>query len=270
MRAESRLRALTQEAMMRGAEGTAAYYAKQLAKCQAILSELQDASVPAATQMVGSAYMQGARYAEDTLRIARGGFTGVHARAVEVIADNLVNRLNAAAVTVGRQTEDVFRRIALENVAIGLIEGSTREAVSNAMRRNLLHEGVTAFVDKGGRRWRLSSYTNMVARTTTREAVTHGTANRMLESGHDLVTISEHADEDPLCADYAGNTYSMTGKTPGYDMLGEYPPFHPNCIHVLTPAAATFEAFERSVTEDSAPEAIVQGTVTAPRTNVRH
>lgn len=119
--------------------------------------------------------------------------------------------------------------------------------------------GVTGFVDKAGKRWQLGKYAEMVVRTTTREAVSHGTANRMLDAGYNVVTISAHANPCPLCAQYDGNTYYLT--QPDLNTVGEdtashptldiYPPFHPNCRHVLTPAAATFAQFEEAVGLDA-------------------
>jgi hypothetical protein len=86
-------------------------------------------------------------------------------------------------------------------------------------QRRLIDERAGAFVDRAGRKWSLKSYTQMVARTTTREAVSMGTANRLLENGHDLVTISEHGNVEDECSDYEGKTFSMTGATEGYDVL---------------------------------------------------
>jgi Phage minor capsid protein 2 len=244
--AEIRLQGMIEAAVVRGAGGTARYYTQQLTSVRTLLNELQATATPIAVELVGQGYVLGALTAERALGVS-GTFAGVHAQAVDVLADNMAARLNEAAATVGRRAEDVFRRQALRDTALGLIEGSTRKQVSQSLTRNLAKQGVTAFTDRGGRRWGLESYAKMVARTTTREAVSHGTANRMLENGHDLVTISEHSHDHDECSDYEGNTYSLTGATPGYDVLDTYPPFHPNCVHVLTPAAATLEQFERAL-----------------------
>lgn len=244
--AELRLSALVSGAVNRGAKGTAAFYAAQLREVRSLLSELQDAAIPQATGLVGSAYVDGAKVADATLGLS-GAFSGVHQEAVDVLADNLVNRLNEAAVTVGRQVEDVFRRAALRETALGLLEGATRKNVSESLRQRFVEDGITGFTDRAGRRWKMKTYCEMVARTTTREAVSMGTANRLLEHGHDLVTISSHSHETDECTPYQGKTFSMTGATKGYPTLDRYPPFHPNCVHVLTPAAATFEAFEKAI-----------------------
>jgi hypothetical protein len=244
--ADLRLQALISAAVARGAAGTAAYYSEQLTAIRRELASVQADAVPLATQIIGDAYVQGVTYVDEAIGTT-GAFVGVHTEAVNVLADNMVNRLNDAAQTVGRQAEDVFRRIALDQVSLGLLSDANRTVVSSAMARRLADLRISAFVDKAGRKWSLTSYTKMVARTTTREAVSHGTANRLLENGHDLVTISEHGGTDDVCAPYAGQTFSLTGMTDGYDVLDQYPPFHPNCIHVLTPASATFDSFEQAV-----------------------
>jgi hypothetical protein len=228
------------------ATATGRYYKAQRARVRELLGDLQATAIPQATMVVSGAYVNGALAAEKVLNI-NGGFAGVHTEAVEVLADNMVNSLNDAARTVGRRADDVFRKQALNDISRGLIEGSTRVEVSNAMRNNLVREGATAFTDKAGRRWALDSYAKMAVRTTTREAVSQGSANRMLENGQDLITISEHSDTDPTCADYAGNTYSLTGATSGYEVIDQLPPFHPNCEHVSTPAGANLDAFEAAL-----------------------
>jgi Phage minor capsid protein 2 len=259
--AEAELNAIITDALGRGANGTARYYANQRAGVRTILARMQDNSIPLVTHSVSEAYVTGARVAEKLGALDKG-FAGVHQAAINTLADNMAGKLNEAAVTIGRNADDVFRKAALQEVAQGLAKGSARVDVSDSLIANLRKQGITAFVDKGGARWSLANYSKMVARTTTREAVSHGTANRMIENGQDLITISSHGTTCAICAEYDGNTYSLTGDTPGYEVLGEIPPFHPNCEHVLTPAAATFDAFEAAVNEVDAtpPETAVEAT----------
>lgn len=182
---------------------------------------------------------------------------GVNTQAVLVLAQALGATLEDAAAHVGRQARDAFQRIGVQHSAVGLATGETRRAISAGMQRDLLTQGISAFVDVTGRRWSLAAYTSMAARTSTREAVSAATRQRMEGLSLDLVTISDHGDTDELCDEYAGNTYSLSGDTPGYDVLPDEPPFHPNCIHVMTPAEANQEAFlsslEEGVPEDALP-----------------
>lgn len=80
----------------------------------------------------------------------------------------------------------------------------------------------------------MRTYTEMVARTTTMEAHLQGTANRLVEQGHDLVKISTHLGACELCQPWQGKILSITGKTEGYPTLEEAKAaglFHPNCRH---------------------------------------
>lgn len=254
--AQTRLERLVQEALERGAEGTAAYRRRQLDAVRRVLSELQDRAVPLAVEGISVAYSTGAVAADAAIGGAAVRFGEVHQLAVEVLADAAVDKLNDAAVEVGRRVDDAFRRAALREAAVGLAAGQARREVSDALRARIVREGLTdaltGFVDAGGRRWPLDAYARMVARTTTREAVTQGTVNRLLEAGADAVTISSHGSTCEVCAEYDGNTYSLAGQTEGLDVLDELPPFHPNCRHVLTPAGGNLDAFEAGLAAEAA------------------
>lgn len=244
------LERLVREALERGAEGTAAYRRRQLAAVVRELSALQDRAIPVATAAASEAYSSGLLAADRGLGLDLA-FSGVHQQAVDVLADNMAGRLNGAAQFVGRRTEDAFRRAALRETAAGLATGSARREVSEALVGRLVREGVTdaltGFVDAAGKRWDLDTYARMVARTTTREAVTAGTVNRMLEAGADLVTISDHSTRCEICGQWEGGTYSLTGETEGYEVATDLPPYHPFCEHVATPADANLDAFEEGL-----------------------
>lgn len=55
-----------------------------------------------------------------------------------------------------------------------------------------------------------------------------------LAAGIDVVKIIGGEWHDcPICKQYEGNKYSLTGKTKKYPKLSIFPPFHPNCSHVI-------------------------------------
>lgn len=243
LRTARRLEAQIRAALRSDAIGTAAYRTQQLAAVRRLLDELGRASGPMTQLAIRRAYLEGALRADQALAAeplaasAQGRFYGVHEAAVARYFGTLDNRLQLARATLGRQADDVFRRIGLEATSEGIAAGAARREVSAQIVAELEREGLTAFRDRRGRRWSLDTYAEMVARTTTREAVSQGTANRMLEHGADLATISSHANSCQICLPYQGNTYSLTGATPGYERIDRLPPFHPRCRHVLTPAA---------------------------------
>jgi hypothetical protein len=87
----------------------------------------------------------------------------------------------------------------------------------------------------------METYSEMVARTSTREVMNTGTKNRLLENGHDLAKISSNESDKTCdaCAEWAGQVVSLTGETDGYPTLDEAEEdglFHPNCVHTLGPA----------------------------------
>lgn len=248
--AAARLRVQLAAAMARGAEGTALFYAQQLDRVLAELRALDRATRPLAQLLAFDALRVGAAIVDVGADLrASAAFTGGPLReAAQVVAENLANRLGAATVTVGRRSEDALRRVQLEEVGRGVAAGSARREVSAAIARRLVEDRVTdaltGVVDRAGRRWQLDTYAEMAARTATREAVTAGTKARLQSAGLDLVTVSQHAGACPICVPFEGQTYSVSGNDPEYDPLGEEPPFHPNCEHVLYPAGANLDRLE--------------------------
>jgi len=138
----------------------------------------------------------------------------------------------------GRRVNNVFRETGMVSVARGIVGGKTRIEVSEEIKQRLLDQGRPVFVDRIGRRWDLTNYTEMVARTTTREVMSQGTINRLLEHGIELVQVSAHNAGD-FCL-YYENVVVSIGPTPHpvyppISAIGGGPPFHPRCVHVLTP-----------------------------------
>ena len=107
--------------------------------------------------------------------------------------------------------------------------------------RDFLHDliGDDEFIEINGRMYRMGKYAELVARTTMRESQTAATLDLCRQYENDLVYISDHNTDCDVCAEFEGNTYSISGTSPDYPMLLEEPPFHPNCKHVLL---ATSEA----------------------------
>lgn len=244
--AEGKLDRLIAAAANRGAEGTARYFTNQQAQVVNVLRELRRTREPLSRSVVPSAYRTGTA-AIDRVLDASQAFSGVHAASEEVLSANLEGHLRYAEEFIGRKTNDVFRQIALQQVALGVAAGLSPQQQARDYEAELRRDGVTAFVDKGGRRWSLSAYARMVTRTTTREAASVGMKNRLIEHGKDLVMVSEHRKSCPICRPFQGKTYSLTGRSRNYPKLDPLPPFHPNCRHVMLPTTATFEQMERAL-----------------------
>ena len=243
--AESDLTLMIERDLASGRLGTAAYRTRQLAAVQQYLNELNAATSPRAVAILKAAYGEGVAVAEAAG--IQSAFAGIHSEAVNVLANSMSNRLSDALTTVGRQIEDIYRKEGVRQSVLSLAEGGTRTDASDAMIKALTDQGVTGFTDKAGRPWGLDRYSEMVLRTTTREAVSEGTRNRLIEGGIDLVEWTGNGENCPECQALDGNTYSLTGATDGYEMLDEVPPLHPNCTCVLTPSSVTFDQLEREL-----------------------
>lgn len=261
-------------------DATHGYRVRQLGQARAVIEDLIAQTETHAPRAVAIAYRAGAISVDRRIGAgakAAGTFGLANHRAVEAIAQNMTGAMTAAIERtgrniatvferadaleaglpvrgiggfpfIGRRVDDPWRAAALEQIGQGLVAGDTRRQVTAALMDRLVREGtadaLTGYVARNGARIPLNAYAKMVARTTTREAVSRGTVDRLTESGLDLVTISSHPHNADECTPYDGNTFSLDGKTPGYDVLDELPPFHPNCLHVLTPAGEDLDAWE--------------------------
>ena len=187
------------------------------------LADVYDEAVNSATAMIG-----------EKPAIAVAGFGAVHEQAVKVLADNTKMRLADVGTVIGRRVEGIYRDYALEAVRGSVVGYQTWQQSARKYRDQLSDQGITGFTDKNGRPWNMTTYAEMVARTTTMEAHLQGTTNRLLELGQDLVKVSTHNGACPKCQPWQGKILSLTGKSDGYKTLEEAKSsglFHPNCRH---------------------------------------
>ena len=163
---------------------------------------------------------------------------------------------------IGRTKGDIFRRVSLGTLAQTQAMGKGAQKAANDIFQALAREGVTAFVDKTGRRWSLHTYCSMVARTTSRQAEVLATLTA--DEEHDLYKISSHGTTCKICAPLEGRVYSKSGKDPDFpplasafgkidptgpnDLTNSYLNIHPNCLHVVmpwTPAGRSKEEIQK-------------------------
>ena len=103
----------------------------------------------------------------------------------------------------------------------------TRRDVTRQIRDRLASEAGPAFFDRRGRRWDLADYAEMVARTTTREAMTEGTINRLREHGITLAQVSRHVCND-FCVYYEDVFVNIGDEPrPAARSAGGRPPWRP-------------------------------------------
>lgn len=177
---------------------------------------------------------------------------------VDRLVSSLMGEITDAAMTamatvqsalIGRTTPDVYRRVGMEQVALQQATGRGTYKILPEFVRTLRREGITAFVDKAGRRWSLHTYCSMASRTTSRQAEV--LAVLTADPEQDLYQISSHNTTCGLCAPYEGRVYSKSGTNPDYPPLaaafGKQDPngpdilantwlnMHPGCLHSILP-----------------------------------
>lgn len=205
-----------------------------------------------AERLIENAWREGDKSILDAIPSGDGTYTfsQINRGALEEMQAALVGRLGDARGTVGRQVNDVFARAGRRSVTLGLLgaEGSPRRVASNLVEQ-IRRQGVKAFVDRGGNRWDLQRYAEMVARTTTREAVVQAQIERMGEQGIEYARISTSSRPCPICAQWQGVLVTLGGKSSSLNgepattldaLPNGGPPFHPNCRHYLMPEAVDF------------------------------
>lgn len=263
------------------AGGLVDYHAEAaLERVQAILRSLENESWEYVPQMIERQfYVQHpeARRLYETVKKHAAGYenaqvlTAAQTDIIQRLTMNLMGEITEATATVGasfealligRTTPDIFRRVGLEQVTAMEATGQGAFKMTRQFIEALRREGVTAFIDRAGRRWSLHTYGSMVLRTTSRQAEVLATLTK--DPAQDLYKISSHSTTCPLCAPYEGRVYSVSGTDPDFpalvDAFGKMDPtgpnslanswlnIHPNCLHVLvpwTPAGRTPEEIQK-------------------------
>lgn len=168
------------------------------------------------------------------------GFNVIHKEAVMALIDDTTRAFAESITGVKRSATLLLNKAVKEEIkfrmAEGVISGSALRDIKSYVKGVLQDEGLASLIDKGGRKWSLDRYTEMLIRTKTVEARNTGLVNRVAENDYDLVQVSDHQGECELCRPWEGKILSLTGKTKGYSSLAEAESsglFHPNCRHSI-------------------------------------
>ncbi len=135
--------------------------------------------------------------------------------------------------------EEVIARLLDDTIREGGSRGDLNRLIRQHFNREIYEK---KFININGRNYNLTKYANMVARTRLRDVQSEAVENMCNQFDNDLVEISDHGTTSEICIPYEGNTYSISGKTPGYKPIPAWPTYHPNCEHFASPTSV--EAIE--------------------------
>lgn len=82
-------------------------------------------------------------------------------------------------------------------------------------------------------RWKPDKYARMYSNTRDSQLRDELFQDQLISVGSDIVQVSNHNTSTPICKQFEGKVFSLTGETAGLPPLLQRPPFHPNCKHVL-------------------------------------
>lgn len=165
---------------------------------------------------------------------------GVHKEAADELTQEAYldfgEGINNTVRNAEQRLNDAKRRAITAQLREGRLSGEALEDVAEEVAERLDQQGFTALVDRGGRRWQLQNYSEMLTRTHVIRANNQAQMNTYLDYDVQIVEISSHGATDSLCQPEEGNVYTLDpDDNSGYDYLSDPPPFHPNCKHTVLP-----------------------------------
>lgn len=220
---------------------------QKLKQVQAVRAELKTAidglasrSLEERIKLMWAAHDEGADGLLRELGI-EGVVSSARSQSAVTLIDDYNERFSELHRRILRDAADAYRSVlnqALPMATMGV--ETTQQAIRRALNA-FADRGITAFVDKAGRRWGMAEYAEMATRTGLMNAALAGYTQEALNHSEDLVIVTDHADECPLCAPWERRVLSLTGAQLSHpDCSGTIADaraaglFHPNCLHGMT------------------------------------
>lgn len=209
----------------------------------------------AVQQVIEESYGIGVEAAKAEREVSiSSSFIGSNRAAVEALAKETIGAVTSTHTQILRSSVDMYRRTIAETMAQTLTGTQTRREAAQAAMDKFAGRGITGFVDKAGRNWRLESYTEMATRTGSGHAMIEGRLQTYQAAGRDLVIVSDAPEECPWCRQYEGKVLSISGKSSKHQSVASARAgglLHPGCRHDLRPY---IEGLTKRFTNTSDPE----------------
>ncbi|HLR69434.1 MAG TPA: phage minor capsid protein [Virgibacillus sp.] len=161
--------------------------------------------------------------------IVRSAFNSqVHLEAIAEITDNTILDLKAA-IRTARRNANTSIETALESVKSdlqsGIIKGDPRKVITQRVAESFAKEGMTSFVTVDGKKLSLEHYSEIVTRTSLKQAHTKGMTSRYEENGEYLFTLDIN---DPTCSQCEARRGIIFTSDPGDE---EFPYLSDDDVH---------------------------------------
>lgn len=194
--------------------------AQSLRELQYLANEMAGklGSREAALEVITTAWKEGeaaatARLGAATRLPQTTTLTGTSSQAATMLTLDLTSKLETMALRIARYPQDAYQRVISFTASNTILGAATNLASQQLAVQRFLGEGITGFVDKADRHWRIGSYAEMAGRTAVNRAFNDAGIWRMQQVGINLVTPVGASDCCEDCARYRGQILSTDGTT---------------------------------------------------------
>lgn len=146
-----------------------------------------------------------------------------------------MTRLASLTQQVNIAEKEIERAIREGFIEKGSVRGPTKQ-IQNRLLKQSLDGKYISIIDKNGklRQYQIKSYSELVARTKLMETNTQAVVDTTVNAGFDLVQVSSHNTTTPICQEFEGKIYSLSGSDRDFPKATLLPSFHPQCKHSIT------------------------------------
>lgn len=223
-----------------------------LARVDALVTQLDNETKAFVTKEVPAVYFTTAKDIKKDIKklniAVPEAFSQIHYQATGAMATDAMAKFGHTMIGIKRSAEDVVKfasqKATREIIAAGQLQGRAALDLAKEVKAKIAEDGITALVDKGGKKWQLDTYAKTLTRQMLSNSGREGVMNTAQEFGFDLAVITTHGSDHPECAAWEGKTVSLTGKTEGYPSLDDATEeglFHVGCRHGYTIIATPYK-----------------------------
>lgn len=130
---------------------------------------------------------------------------------VQALSGTATAKIASTTLQVVRDVTDVYRSITTQTVQSAIIAGVDHRTAMRHALNQYADRGITAFVDRAGRRWSLDSYVDMSVRTMRNQATQEGHLSGYEQAGVELVRASWHTASAPQCYPFQNELLAISG-----------------------------------------------------------
>jgi len=173
-------------------------------------------------------------------------FGGIHLETIRLISEETMQLVGTGLRFTAESSRRILRESIKETMLKANLEGITLQEAKKILNKKIEQIGLNCLIDRGGKRWELPRYSEMVLRTQQKRIHREVVRNGAIDAGYDLVIVQSAPDCCEICDRWNGKILSLRSEAPDFaDGTLEQAEwdglFHPNCRCVITPYNVEFQ-----------------------------